>query len=179
MEAFMAMNALGPRAVDECKSRFCNLILNPYKTAYSVDGEIGALENTGKRFAWLKRTLKNFKDRFEQYFPIEWLLPICICQEFCRITRENLEILLERNFKSMDMALFVTLYVEVKKFEGELYKKFTYEQNNANTYELGNYQVITSDGKVTINAGSVEEIKEKYGHELKIVFLSFIRVGCT
>jgi len=87
MEAFMAMNALGPKAVDECKSRFCNLILNPYKTTYNVDSEIGSLENTGKRFAWLKRTLKNFKEKFERFFPVEWLLPICICQEFCRITR--------------------------------------------------------------------------------------------
>lgn len=83
----MAMNALGPRAVDECKSRFCNLILNPYKNTYNVDGEIGSLENVGKRFAWLNRTLKIFKEKFEQFFPVDWLLPICISQEFCRITR--------------------------------------------------------------------------------------------
>jgi hypothetical protein len=80
-----------------------------------------------------------------------------------------MEILLERNFKGMDMALFVTLYMEAEKFEKELYKKFTYEQNSAGTYELGNYQVSTGEGKVNINVGSVEEIKEKYGHELKIV----------
>ena len=77
------------------------------------------------------------------------------------------------------MALFVALYVEVEKFEKELYKKFTYEQNNTGTYELGNYQVTTGDGKIAINVGSVEEIKEKYKSELNIVSCKFKRVECT
>lgn len=71
----------------------------------------------------------------------------------------------------MDMTLFVSLFVKVKSFEEELYKKFTYEQSHANAYELSNYQVETGDGRVNINVGSAEEIKEKYSTELKIVFL--------
>ena len=83
----MAMSALGPKAIDECKGRFCNLMLERYKTLYDVNGEIGNLKNAERRFGWLKNALRDFKTKFEQYFPADWLLPICICQEFCRITR--------------------------------------------------------------------------------------------
>eukprot|EP01022_Parablepharisma_sp_SALTPOND_P001743 TRINITY_DN107236_c0_g1_i1.p1 TRINITY_DN107236_c0_g1~~TRINITY_DN107236_c0_g1_i1.p1 ORF type:complete len:270 (+),score=26.47 TRINITY_DN107236_c0_g1_i1:377-1186(+) len=86
-EAFLAMTALGPQAIDECKDWFCKFILQPYVRIYVPTEEIGGLENTDKRFMWLKKTLREFKERFEPYFPSDWLLPICICLEFCRITK--------------------------------------------------------------------------------------------
>ena len=72
----------------------------------------------------------------------------------------------------MDIAVFVKIYNKVQDFEEELYKKFTYEQNNSTTYELANYQVETDGGKVNIKVGSADEIKEKYSKDLKIVRLS-------
>lgn len=169
-EAFLAISALGPQAIDECKSWFCKFVLQPYVRIYVPTEEIGGIENTDKRFMWLKKTLRDFKESFEPYFPPEWLLPICICLEFCRITREHLEQILENQFSHMDIAVFVKVYNKVQDFEEDLFKKFTYEQNNAANYELSNYQVESKDGKVEIKVGSAEEIKEKYSKDLKIVF---------
>ena len=78
----------------------------------------------------------------------------------------------------MDMATFVGLYTKVRSFEEELYKKFTYEQNSNETYELRNYEVELVGGNVNVNVGSAEEIKEKYSNELKIVII-LLNLGCT
>ena len=78
----------------------------------------------------------------------------------------------------MDMATFVGLYTKVRNFEEELYKKFTYEQNSNETYELRNYEVELVGGNVNVNVGSAEEIKEKYSNELKIVII-LLNLGCT
>ena len=95
-EAFLAMSALGPQAMykvdknpdrDECKGWFCRFILQPYARFYAPNEDTGAFEKADQRFAWLKKTLQDFKARFEPYFPPDWLLPICICLEVCRITR--------------------------------------------------------------------------------------------
>ena len=43
---------------------------------------------------------------------------------------EHFEELLNRGFKTLDIATFVRVYMKVQEFEEDLYKKFTYEQTS-------------------------------------------------
>jgi hypothetical protein len=40
--------------------------------------------NSKRRFAWLKRSLKEFEDKYEHIFPDEWSMKPMIAYEFCR-----------------------------------------------------------------------------------------------
>ena len=46
------------------------------------------------------------------------------------IYREHFEELLGNNFRSIDIATFVKIYIKVQEFEEDLYKKFSYEQTS-------------------------------------------------
>jgi len=45
------------------------------------------LDKIDHRYAWLKRTLMEFEEKFGRMFPPSWELSERICAEFCEITR--------------------------------------------------------------------------------------------
>jgi len=45
------------------------------------------LDKIDHRYAWLKRTLMEFEEKFGRMFPPSWEVSERICVEFCEITR--------------------------------------------------------------------------------------------
>lgn len=50
-----------------------------------------SFENSKRRFAWLKRTIKEFQEKYEHIFPSEWNLKPMIAYEFCRNTKLHID----------------------------------------------------------------------------------------
>lgn len=45
------------------------------------------LDKIDRRYAWIKRSLVDFEDKFGRMFPPSWEVSERICVEFCEITR--------------------------------------------------------------------------------------------
>ena len=45
------------------------------------------LDKIDHRYAWLKRTLMEFEEKFGRMFPPSWEVSERICVEFCEVTR--------------------------------------------------------------------------------------------
>ena len=65
------------------------IILKQYEEQYG-DPENAVLENTERRFGFIKRKMENFNDRFGKVLPIEWGMDCLLLYEFCSITRIHL-----------------------------------------------------------------------------------------
>ena len=74
-EACTALDAMGEKAVNDLRVWFCTYMLEPYQELFSPLKPDSGLENTKRRFAWFKRTLKEAttgpQGLFE-IFPSSW-----------------------------------------------------------------------------------------------------------
>lgn len=107
---------------------FCNFILEPYRKLFtpgnilfrlkSLTGQPEAtFDNTKRRFAWLRRTLKDFQDRYETIFPSEWNLKPMIAYEFCRQTKLHLDGMLSTQHNTIDVSVIIDILQNTIDFE--------------------------------------------------------------
>lgn len=105
---------------NEILSRFVERLLDSYRRLFPTCGmtpvaALSALDALDRRFAWFKRTLREFHTKYGmriskrfcmqpglnvigitvhphagQHFPISWNVPCLVSLGFCRITREQL-----------------------------------------------------------------------------------------
>lgn len=55
------------------------------------------LDKIDRRYAWIKRQLVDYEEKYGSMFPEEWCMTERIAVEFCHITRCERETLLSRN----------------------------------------------------------------------------------
>ena len=101
-DACLAVNAIGDRAIGEIKTWFTQYKLAPYEKMYDPKIE-NAIEfkDTEKRFDWLKRALKEYDKLYDDVFPPSWGFKSQLCQEFCRITKLQLNEILMMNVEGV------------------------------------------------------------------------------
>lgn len=66
---------------------YCKLQLRAYRSVFKPNEEVSALDNTSRRYAWLKRLLKIHDEEHAQIFPPAWDVSRDLCLQFCQITR--------------------------------------------------------------------------------------------
>ena len=71
-DACFAIDALGPHAVSDLKMWFCNFVLRPYSEIFEPGRPDSDVKNTRRRFAWLKRTLKEYDEKYTGLFLDNW-----------------------------------------------------------------------------------------------------------
>lgn len=125
-EGCFAIDALGEQAVTDIRSWFCSFILESYKEAFRIDeaNESSKFENTERRFAWLKRTLKDYSNRYETIFPDEWNLKPMLAYEFCKITKLHLDQILSNHHASIDITVMIKILQKTLEFESYLHRRF-------------------------------------------------------
>jgi hypothetical protein len=69
-EACTALDAIGEKAVNDLRVWFCTYMLEPYQELFSPSKPDSGLENTKRRFAWFKRTLKEATQGSQSLFEI-------------------------------------------------------------------------------------------------------------
>ncbi len=65
--------------------------LEPYKELFEPGKPNATFENTKRRFAWFKRTVKEANLQFSDLFPANWQMDELIAFEFCRMTKLHLD----------------------------------------------------------------------------------------
>jgi len=83
-----------------------DIILKQYEEQYG-NPENAVLENTERRFGFIKRKMENFNEKFGKVLPIEWGMDCLLLYEFCSITRIHLTQILERTASTVSVAILM------------------------------------------------------------------------
>ena len=165
-EGCLAINAIGDSAVFELKSWFTQYKLKPYETVFDPKNE-KAIEfsETERRFEWLKPTLKDYDRLYVDVFLPSWGIKSQLCQEFCRITKLQLNDVLMLNsegVKKIDVEVLVKVLNSTVRFEENLHEYLLAEYPGNAGNENNNTKKINLTSGIE-GRDVVGEIKMKYG----------------
>lgn len=102
-EACFALDAIGEQAVNDLRGWFCTYLLEPYQELFCASKPEGSFQNTKRRFAWFKRTLKD-SDHLFKIFPEEWQMVHMQAYEFCRVTKLHLDEIMSTSYTDIDVS---------------------------------------------------------------------------
>ncbi|CAJ1336960.1 unnamed protein product [Effrenium voratum] len=123
--AAKCVEALGPGMKREVVTQFCLRTLEGYKDIFQPPKEASGLETAERRFAWLKRTLREYDDKYKSQFPESWRVPCGLCDLFCHVTRQHLVEILDISHHTVDPELMVRVLLKSIEFENELARKWS------------------------------------------------------
>lgn len=138
--AAKCVDAIGPGMKREVVTQFCLRLLEGYKDIFQPPKEASGLETAERRFAWLKRTLREYDDKYKSQFPESWRVPCGLCDLFCHVTRQHLVEILDTSHHMVDPELMVRVLLKSIEFENELARKWAVEtpDDDAVTLDSGN-----------------------------------------
>jgi hypothetical protein len=108
---------IGENAIEGLRNWFCVNQLEPYRELFAPGKPEASFENTKRRFAWFKRTLKEATQGSEggainggifNIFPDVWQMTQLFASEFCRMTREHIDTTLSSGYQTIDIALIIS-----------------------------------------------------------------------
>ncbi|PSN33185.1 putative ATP-dependent RNA helicase kurz [Blattella germanica] len=111
-EACLVVSVLDPKLAE-----YCHLFQENQDTAW--------LDKIDRRYAWLKRHLMEFEDKFGPMFPPGWEVSERITVEFCHITRSELSKLMSKRKNEIDVKLLLYAIQRTSNFENLLSRRFT------------------------------------------------------
>ena len=159
-DACLAINAIGDRAIGEIKTWFTQYKLAPYEKKFDPKIE-NAIEfkDTEQRFDWIKKALKEYDKIYDEVFPPSWGFKSQLCQEFCRITKLQLNEILMMNVegvKNIEVEVLVKVLNTTISFEKSL-----------NEYLISEYPINEADKKNNnfLDMNIIEEIQSKYAEK--------------
>ncbi|XP_055605694.1 vacuolar protein sorting-associated protein 53 homolog [Uranotaenia lowii] len=104
---------------------YINLQLQEYIQLFHENQDIAWLDKIDKRYAWLKRHLLDFEEKYGNIFPQDWEISERITVQFCTITREELTKIMSRRRTEIDVKLLLFAIQKTASFEQLLDKRFT------------------------------------------------------
>ncbi|XP_039437386.1 vacuolar protein sorting-associated protein 53 homolog [Culex pipiens pallens] len=103
---------------------YINLQLQEYIQLFHENQDIAWLDKIDKRYAWVKRHLLDFEEKYGAIFPQDWEISERITVQFCAITREELTKIMARRRTEMDVKLLLFAIQKTANFEQLLDKRF-------------------------------------------------------
>ncbi|XP_053684665.1 vacuolar protein sorting-associated protein 53 homolog [Sabethes cyaneus] len=103
---------------------YINLQLQEYVQLFHENQDIAWLDKIDKRYAWLKRHLLDFEEKYGSIFPADWEISEHITIQFCTITREELTKIMSRRRTEIDVKLLLFAIQKTTSFEQLLDKRF-------------------------------------------------------
>ncbi|KAG0342832.1 Vacuolar protein sorting-associated protein 53 [Podila horticola] len=103
---------------------YCRLQLRAYRSVFKPNEEVSALDNTSRRYAWLKRLLKIHDEEHAHIFPGAWDVSRVLCLQFCQITREDLSDILAKTASTVGVPLLLQVLQWTLEFETQLENRF-------------------------------------------------------
>eukprot|EP01133_Synstelium_polycarpum_P006171 gene6171-7146_t len=116
-------------------------ILTDYKKSFGPSSDFYNFDFAEKRYSWIKKQIKRFREEYKDVFPIEWGMEEYIAYEFCEQTRLALSNILlanranANNGNGIEIATLLRVLNKTLEFETELYKSFS--RVHANSPRIG------------------------------------------
>lgn len=98
--------------------------LQEYIQLFHENQDIAWLDKIDKRYAWIKRHLLDFEEKYGSIFPADWEISERITVQFCTITREELTKIMARRRTEIDVKLLLFAIQKTTAFEQLLDKRF-------------------------------------------------------
>lgn len=124
-EACRVVSVLEPEVKNELLKWFINLQLAEYIHLFQESQDCAWLDKIDKRYAWIKRHLLDFEEKFGTMFPPEWEVSERITVEFCKITRNELSKLMNKHISELDVKLLLYAIQRTENFENLLARRFS------------------------------------------------------
>ncbi|KAG0294641.1 Vacuolar protein sorting-associated protein 53 [Linnemannia gamsii] len=122
--ACLVIDILGEDVRQNLVEWYCKLQLRAYRSVFKPNEEVSALDNTSRRYAWLKRLLKIHDEEHAHIFPASWDVSRILCLQFCQITRVDLTDILARSATTADVPLLLQVLQLTLEFESQLENRF-------------------------------------------------------
>ncbi|KAF9117730.1 Vacuolar protein sorting-associated protein 53 [Mortierella sp. 14UC] len=122
--ACLVIDILGDDVRQNLVEWYCKLQLRAYRSVFKPNEEVSALDNTSRRYAWLKRLLKIHDEEHAHIFPASWDVSRILCLQFCQITRVDLTDILAKSASTADVPLLLQVLQLTLEFESQLENRF-------------------------------------------------------
>uniref|UniRef100_A0A7S2S3J8 Vps53 N-terminal domain-containing protein n=1 Tax=Mucochytrium quahogii TaxID=96639 RepID=A0A7S2S3J8_9STRA len=161
--ACAVVDALGSDVRRMLIDKVCEIWLAPYDTIFGPSGEHAGLEFTERRYAWLRRLLRDNEDKYESIFPQEWCMHRHLLSTFVKKTEKHLKTELGKIDPpdSADVSALVRALRKTLDFEHEM--KLRFEVKRGQNEDDTNFD---DDGQ-EIDPMSAEAIRQKYDSSKK------------
>ncbi|KAJ1729345.1 Vacuolar protein sorting-associated protein 53 [Coemansia biformis] len=108
---------------DRVVDHYCGLQLRAYTVIFQLSDDVSQLENISRRYAWLRRIMRNYADEHADLFPARWRMGEQLSRRFAVATRDHLgEIMATRDHLNVDHL--TTALADTLAFEAQCDKKF-------------------------------------------------------
>ncbi|KAJ2089593.1 Vacuolar protein sorting-associated protein 53 [Coemansia sp. RSA 986] len=122
-DACLCLDALGDAEHARVIDMYCELQLRSYSAIFQLDDDVSQLENISRRYAWLRRILRNYTEEHASLFPDRWRVGEVLSRKFSVLTRDHLgEIMATRDEISVEHLM--TAMSDTMAFEVQCNKKF-------------------------------------------------------
>ncbi|KAI8601751.1 Vps53-like protein, partial [Dissophora ornata] len=122
--ACLVIDILGEDVRRNLVEWYCKLQLRAYRSVFKPNEEVSALDNTSRRYAWLKRLLKIHDEEHAHIFPPAWDVSRVLCMQFCQITRTDLTDILAKTASTVEVPLLLQVLQLTLEFETQLENRF-------------------------------------------------------
>lgn len=124
-EACLVVSVLDPKVKRDLLKWFIGLQLAEYCHLFQENQDTAWLDKIDRRYAWLKRHLMEFEEKFGPMFPPGWEVSERITVEFCHVTRSELSKLMSKRKSEIDVKLLLYAIQRTSNFENLLFRRFT------------------------------------------------------
>ncbi|KAJ2080719.1 Vacuolar protein sorting-associated protein 53 [Coemansia sp. RSA 988] len=105
---------------------YCGEQLRAYGALFPAD--VAAVEHVARRYAWLRRILRNAADDHPQVFPADWRMPAQVARRFAVATRAALDAAVGAGAQA-DASTLTTAIGETRAFETQCDQRFAPAQH--------------------------------------------------
>ncbi|ERE67943.1 putative vacuolar protein sorting-associated protein 53 like protein [Cricetulus griseus] len=124
-DACLVANILDPRIKQEIIKKFIKQHLSEYLVLFQENQDVAWLDKIDRRYAWVKRQLVDYEEKYGRMFPREWYMTERISVEFCHVTRTELSKIMRARAKEIEVKLLLFAIQRTTNFEGFLAKRFS------------------------------------------------------
>ncbi|XP_063963114.1 vacuolar protein sorting-associated protein 53 homolog isoform X2 [Lytechinus pictus] len=124
-EACLVVRVLDPKVKKDLMKWFVTLQLQEYMVLFQESQDVAWLDKIDRRYAWLKRALVEFEEKYGPMFPRDWEVSERICVEFCNVTRTELGKIMQKRESEIDVKLLLFAIQRTTNFETIIAKRFS------------------------------------------------------
>ncbi|XP_077021556.1 vacuolar protein sorting-associated protein 53 homolog [Tamandua tetradactyla] len=124
-DACLVANILDSRIKQEIIKKFIKQHLSEYLVLFQENQDVAWLDKIDRRYAWIKRQLVDYEEKYGRMFPREWYMTERIAVEFCHVTRTELAKIMRTRAKEIEVKLLLFAIQRTTNFEGFLAKRFS------------------------------------------------------
>ncbi|XP_051848169.1 vacuolar protein sorting-associated protein 53 homolog [Antechinus flavipes] len=124
-DACLVANVLDPRIKQEIIKKFIKQHLSEYLVLFQENQDVAWLDKIDRRYAWIKRQLVDYEEKYGRMFPHEWYMTERIAVEFCHVTRVELAKIMRTRAKEIEVKLLLFAIQRTTNFEGLMAKRFS------------------------------------------------------